>query len=244
MKKTFYYITQLPIYLLVKRFADFVFVTSEPDVKKFLTKKRNSHRVIGVKGGIDLEFINSVSEPAQKQFDAVFMGRFHPQKGILELIDIWNLVVQKRPQAKLAIIGDGYLKKEIEDKIKRYNLSDNIVLFGYKFGKEKVEILKSSNVVLHPAIYDSGGMSSCEAMSCGLPGVGFDLAALKTYYPQGMIKVPLNDFEGFSKEIVRLLDDSGYYEKVSWEARDLALKEWDWNTRSRVIYDQVTRDIE
>ena len=46
-------------------------------------------------------------------------------------------------------------------------------------------------MVVHPAIFDSGGMAAAEAMAWGLPGVSFDLPALKTYYPQGMIKNPL-----------------------------------------------------
>lgn len=237
-----YYFSQLSIILLVNRFADFIFVTSEPDVNKFINKKRYTNRVIVVKGGIDLDFINSIPEPSKKEFDAVFMGRLHPQKGIFELLDIWRLVIKKKRQARLALIGDGYLKEALVYKLRQMDLAHNVILFGYKFGKEKIEIFKSSKVVLHPAIYDSGGMSSCEAMACGLPGVSFDLEALKTYYPRGMIKVPLNDFEGFSKEIIHLLDDYEYYGKISSEARDLALREWDWNARSRVIYDQIMED--
>lgn len=236
-----YYVTQVPIFLLVKRFADFVFVTSEPDVEKFVTKRRARDDIVVVKGGIDLELVNSVPEPPSKQFDAVFMGRFHPQKGILELVDIWDLVVKKRPRAKLAIIGDGYLRSEIEAKIRQHNLGDRIVLFGYKFGKEKVEIFRSSRVVLHPATYDSGGMSSCEAMSCGLPGVSFDLEALRTYYPKGMLKAKCFDFQEFADNIIRLLTDKELYYRLSKDSLDLVWEEWDWDKRSRVVYDCLTR---
>jgi len=34
-------------------------------------------------------------------------------------------------------------------------------------------------------------MAAMEAMAWSLPGVCFDLEALKTYYPKGMVKVPL-----------------------------------------------------
>ena len=51
-----------------------------------------------------------------------------------------------------------------------------------------LRIFKDSKIVLHAAIYDSGGMAACEAMACELPGVSFDLPALKTCYPKGMFK--------------------------------------------------------
>ena len=77
------------------------------------------------------------------------------------------------------MIGVGELESEVKKKIRRCGLEQNIILFGFKDGIEKIRIFKDSRVVVHPAIYDSGGMAACEAMACGLPGVSFDLPALK-----------------------------------------------------------------
>ncbi len=41
-----YWLMQRPTYFLVKKFADFVLVTSEPDVKKFLTKKEMERKFL------------------------------------------------------------------------------------------------------------------------------------------------------------------------------------------------------
>ena len=68
---------------------------------------------------MDLKKTDQVSGPKSKKYDAVFIGRFHPQKGVLELIDIWKRVVNKKPQAKLAMIGDGPLMKKVQLKIKK-----------------------------------------------------------------------------------------------------------------------------
>ncbi len=235
-----YYFLQMPAYFLVRTKADYVFVTSQPDVEKFLTARRGKDKILVIKGGVDLDFIKSVSLPSGiSNFDAVFMGRLHPQKGVFELLEIWKMATELKHGIKLAIIGDGYLKQEIENRIKALGLSDNVTMFGYKFGEEKIRIFKSSKIVLHPAVYDSGGMAACEAMACGLPAISFDLEALKTYYPKGMIKIKCFDLHEFSKNIVQLLDNAELYLKLKNEAVELIESEWDWNKRAKDIYSRV-----
>lgn len=236
----FYYFTQLPIYWIVRRWADMVFVTSEPDVEKFVTKKRGRDKIVVIRGGVDIkpseEYLSSgkVIPFDKRKYDTCFVGRFHSQKGVLELVDIWKLVCKKRPDAKLAMIGNGPLEKEVQEKIKKHKLQDNIELLGFKDGAGKYEIFKQSKVIVHPATYDSGGMAACEAMAWGLPGVSFDLEALKTYYPKGMIKTACYDLDKFAENIIRLLEDEGLYKRVSKDAIAWA-REWDWDKRAEEI---------
>ena len=240
-----YWLTQLPIYFLIKSFANYVLVTSEPDKKKFVTNVRNINNVVVAKGGVDVlpstaffEKIHAHPE-VKKKYDACFLGRFHFQKGVIELIEIWRRVVKSSPKAKLAMIGDGPLKTEVEKLIKRYRLQRNVILFGYLDGKKKYNIFKESRIIIHPAIYDSGGMSAAEGMAWKLPGVSFDLEALKTYYPKGMLKVPCYDIDEFAITVKNLLSNKDLYKKLSSEARQLILKEWSWPTRCHKILEQI-----
>jgi glycosyltransferase involved in cell wall biosynthesis len=194
--------------------------------------------VIAVKGGVDISLPSAIPEPNEKKFDAVFMGRFHPQKGVRELIDIWSYVVKVKPNAKLAIIGEGYLEEEIKKKIKGLKLENNVTLYGFTDGIEKIKIFKNAKVGLHPATYDSGGMAPCEAMACGLPGVSFDLPALRTYYPKGMLKTSCFDLKGFAENILKLLNDQELYRKLQKEALELA-KEWNWDKRAKELLDAI-----
>jgi len=234
-----YYLSQLPVYYLVRRYADMVWVTSEPDRWMF-GSRLSPEKVVAVRGGVDVKTPASIPEPAKKRFDAVFIGRFHPQKGVLELVDIWRFVCQKRKSAMLAVIGVGDLEDELRKKISDYGLENNIVLFGFKDGVEKLRIFKDSKVVVHPAIYDSGGMAACEAMACGLPGVSFDLPALKTYYPKGMLKTPCFDLKAFAENILKLLNDANLYKKTGKDALDLA-EEWDWDKRAEELLEAIKR---
>jgi len=215
-----------------------VFVTSEPDRWKFIGKRLPPGRVVAIRGGVDTKTPTSVPSPVEKKYDAVFIGRFHPQKGVLELIDIWEYVCEIKKDAKLAMIGAGDLEKEVREKISKHGMGDNIDLLGFQDGIPKYQIFKSSRLVVHPAIYDSGGMAACEAMACGLPGVSFDLEALKTYYPKGMLKTPCFDFKAFAENIRKLLKDEELYQKTKQDALDWSA-EWDWDRRAQEILDVV-----
>jgi len=235
----FYYFSQTPIYWLLRKYADMIWVTNDLDRWRFIDNKRlTPDRVIAVRGGVDTKTPPLIPEPEKKEFDAVFIGRFHPQKGILELIDIWNYIVQRKKAAQLAIIGVGDLEREVKEKIRTYGLEGNVTLLGFKDGVEKLKIFKDSKIVLHPAIYDSGGMAACEAMACGLPGVSFDLPALKTYYPKGMLKTPCYDLKAFAENILKLLNDEELYRKTANDALDWA-REWDWDKRAEELLSVV-----
>lgn len=243
-----YWLSQLPAYYLIKKFADLVFVTSQPDVNSFITKKRSTNEVIVVRGGVDVllakeyfkskEFIFSNKRP----YDACFVGRFHYQKGILELIQIWEKVCKKQPHRRLAIIGVGPLEQKTRKLIGQLKIQNNVDLLGFLSGGRKFDIFKKSKIVLHPATYDSGGMAAAEAMAWGLPGVSFDLEALKTYYPKGILKTRCFDFNEFSENILYLLTNPDAYQILSQEALHLINEEWDWDKQAQKIFHQLTGD--
>lgn len=241
-----YWFVQRFSYLMIKAKADFILVTSEPDVSKFVTVSRPRDRVLIVQGGVDLQpsraylktLPSTSSSLSKKHFDACFVGRFHYQKGVVELIKIWSLVCKKRKNALLAMIGVGGLEPDVRDEIKRLHLENNVVLLGFMTGQEKFNIFKQSKIVVHPATYDSGGMAACEAMAWGLPGVSFDLDALKTYYPKGMLKTPCFDLKLFSQNILILLENKTLYDRVRQDAINWS-GEWDWDKRSLSIINQI-----
>ena len=245
VKGLLYWLMQFPSYRLVRSKADYVFVTSVPDVDKFVTSTRTKEKIVVVQGGVNVEksekYLSSkqVMPVHQRKYDACFVGRFHAQKGVLGLIEIWKYVVSYKPDAKLAIIGDGELESELRTKIRRIGLQGNIELLGFLDGVLKFEIFKDSKVILHPAVYDSGGMAAAEGMAWGLPGVSFDLESLKTYYPKGMLKVACFDNKGFALQILTLLSDTRLYEETSRDARDLIVSIWDWKVRSQKILDCI-----
>ncbi len=226
-----YYFSQLITRSLTNLMANTVYLTSTPDQKFFSPKKS-----IIVQGGVTP--VKNTTKLKSK-YQAVFIGRLHPQKGILELVDIWRLVVNQIPLAKLAVIGNGPLLHQIKRKIKKLKLLSNISLLGFLDGPPKNKIIRQAQIVLHPATYDSGGMAAAEAMLFGLPGISFDLPALLTYYPQGMIKTPCFCYQKFADNIINLLTNPVLYQTTSTKAKNLIHKDWLWPQRANLIFQKT-----
>lgn len=238
LKGLFFFLSQLPLYLMARTFADRILVTSEPDVTRFVTRSRDASRVIVVRGGVDTayaeEYLSSWQPSVRKEYDACFVGRFHCQKGVIELVDIWERVVRRSPGSCLAMVGDGELKDTVEALVRERGLERNITLLGFLDGERKHEVFRSSRVIVHPATFDSGGMAAAEGMAWGLPAVSFDLEALKSYYPRGMLKAVCFDHDSFAALILQLLYDRELYNRTRQDAIALSL-EWDWKKRSMEI---------
>lgn len=240
-----YWMSQFFIKPLIKIFADLVLVNNYEEKKQFPDLDRQG-RVGVVLGAINLTDIKKwIKDHVRKNkiYDAVYQGRFHSQKGVVELIDIWKIVVNERPNAMLAMIGDGPLMEDVKKRIFSIGLNNNIKLFGYVFdGSLKYEIFSRSKLVVHPAFYDSGGMAAAEAMVFGLPCVGFDLKSYESYYPKGMLKVEIGNLSDFANSILRLLDNKEYNQEVGQEAVRMIESSWSWNKRSKEILEFITKD--
>jgi len=231
LKNFFYWLTQKPIFGLVVKYADMICVTSKPDVAPFVRAGRKKKDIFVVKGGIDYQYFKRFQKPVKKIYDAVFVGRFHPQKGVIEMIDIWHEVVKRKPKAKLAIIGLGPMEGQMRKRIRKYNLGKNIKFLGVKLGDDRNRILQQSKIILHPAVYDSGGMAAASGLACGLPGICFDLPVFKTYYPRGFLRAKGGDIKDFAQKIIKLLENKRLHNKIRKEAIKEA-ESWDWDLRA------------
>ena len=237
-----YWFSQFITKFLITRLADKVLVNNELEKKQF-DKLNKSGNVIIVLGAVDYPMIQKwqkKNKNFRKDYDAVFQGRFHPQKGVLELISIWEKVCKKKPDAKLVMIGDGPLYKKVQDLINEKKLRSNVILTGYLFdGDLKYDFFSKSKLVVHPALYDSGGMAAYEAMAFGMPAIGFDLLAYNSYYPKGMVKVKKFNLNMFANQILDLLSDSSKYREVSNNAFNFIKSSARWDIRSKEILNKI-----
>ncbi len=237
-----YWLAQLFMKPLIKKAAGLILVNNQTEINQFNNLK-NNQKVMVFFGALDLdkiEYFKNEYRDIKKKYDAVFQGRFHPQKGVLELVDIWKNIVNVKSNACLVMIGDGPLKRDVELKIKSLDLQKNIILTGYLFdGEDKYKIFAQSRVVVHPAFYDSGGMASAEAMAFGLPCVGFNLEAYKSYYPKGMVKVEVGNLEEFSNQILNLLSDKKYYGDIAVQATNMIQNNWSFKTRTKQLLKEI-----
>ena len=228
-----YYYSQKLSYWLIKKYADIVCITNDTMKHAFKDK-----RTISVNGGIDLSLCVTKKDRL-RIYDAVFCGRIHPTKGIDDLIDIWAKVIDKKPEATMALIGDGDLGTDyIRGLMYKHKMVNQggITLFGFQ-DDDRYEIYKSSKVVLYPA-KTHFSMAPIEAMACGCPMITYISKTMNHMKPAGTMFAADND--SFAKHILNLLrlEKEFYYYDKQQQAIAYA-NTWDWEKNAKRIWDEL-----
>jgi len=198
-----------------------VLVAGKPDEKYI--QNRGFKNVLKIGGGVDLGFVNSIPDQ-EKIYDACFVGRLSQQKGIDDILPVWQSVTRAKPDAKLAIIGWGH-KGEAEkfrSEIESFGLSKSINFIGFSDGVEKYKVVKSSKISLFPSKYESFGIVLLESLAAGVPVVAYELPVLKDNFTQGVVYVPLGDRKQMVQEILKLLGDENKVSRKSAEGLQVA----------------------
>lgn len=234
IKGFFFFLSEYIALVIMRRYGSAILTASKFDKEHFAALKNfDKHKILAIRGGVDNAFFLSVPDQTLK-YDGVFVGRFHPQKCVNALIDIWSKVVEIDNKRILALIGAGPLEKELKIMVKNKRLENNIIFLGIKDGIEKSVILKSSTVFISASCYDTGNIALDEALACGTPGVVYNLEKLD--YPKGVIKVHVGDEKSMAAEIINILSDEKLRSRLSRDALSFA-KTIDWNRKAQELVD-------
>lgn len=134
---------------------------------------------IGDKVTCIYNFIDELSKEHSelKEKKLVAVGRFSPEKGFSDLIDVMSLIVKKDKDVKLTIIGDGPEKESIMTKIKELQLESNIILTGFLNVREIAAEELNSSLYVMTSHTEALPLVLIEAMDKGLPCIAFDTAS-------------------------------------------------------------------
>lgn len=93
-------------------------------------------------------------------------GRFVYQKNHEMIIDVFQKVHQKIPNARLMLIGDGELEKDIRQRVKEFGLENVVIFLGRR--SDVPQLLQAMDVFLLPSRFEGLGLVLIEAQAAGL----------------------------------------------------------------------------
>ena len=126
---------------------------------------------------IDIEAVNlkANESPPDTPFNEITfvnVGRLCAQKAQGRLIKAFALVVQKNPDAKLIIIGDGNKRDELNALTESLKLTQNVIFTG--FIKNPLPYIKAAKAFVLSSDYEGFGVVLLEALSLGVPVISTD----------------------------------------------------------------------
>jgi glycosyltransferase involved in cell wall biosynthesis len=101
---------------------------------------------------------------------ALITGRLHSgerYKGHDELIDVWPQVLQRHPQARLVVAGDGDDRLRLEEKARRAGMQERIEFRGRVPDEELAGLYRDCSFFAMPSGKEGFGLVFLEAMSMG-----------------------------------------------------------------------------
>jgi glycosyltransferase involved in cell wall biosynthesis len=140
--------------------------------------------------------------PAEKQYDAIFVGRLVSNKGLFLLLDALRLAKGRRGSLRAAIVGEGPLKRALQSRAHALGLAGSIDWLGWFAEPARLADLYRRARCLVCASYSEGGPRVvAEALACGTP----------------VISTPV----GMARELVAD-GENGFL--VQWSAEELAAR--------------------
>jgi glycosyltransferase involved in cell wall biosynthesis len=155
----------------------------------------------------------------------LFIGRFIPAKGLLDVIRAAGLLRDRGQAFRLLCLGDGPARNDAEQEVARLNLQDHVRFFGYIPEADTGAFYVNSTVLLFPTYhYEGFPMVIFNAAAAGLPIITTRIRAAADYLkePDNCLWVEPQSPELLAGRISRLLEDSDLRTTMSENNKRLA----------------------
>lgn len=155
-----------------------------------------------------------------RQLDAptvAFAGRLVREKGAHVLIEAFEKVVQRLPDAKLLIAGDGPERGSLERYVQEKSLRKAIEFLGFVTQETMTESLQAAWVQVVPSLWaEPFGIVAVEAMMRGQAVIASDHGGLREIVANGKtgFLVPPDDSESLAQALLRIFEDRDQLEAM------------------------------
>jgi glycosyltransferase involved in cell wall biosynthesis len=117
-----------------------------------------------------------VSMPVERNRDAVkatryvcFLGRLHPIKNLLVLLEAWSRIDRSGWQLRLAGMDEDHHQRVLEQAVLQRGLTKDVVFLGQIEGESKAEFFRDADLFVLPSLSENFGISIAEALASGVP---------------------------------------------------------------------------
>lgn len=177
----------------------------------FLKKYIKKEKVLILKNGIDTKkfiFNESIRNKIRKElklkneFLIGHVGRFVEVKNHDFIIEFFNEIIKEDKNYKLLLVGDGELKKSIENKVKELNLTKYVIFTGSTNNVN--EFYQAMDLFVLPSKYEGMPVSLIEAQYSGLKCVVSNDISTQIDITKNISRLKNNNSYNWSQKILKI----------------------------------------
>ena len=195
------------------------------NLKTFYPRVNNDERSVGIRDELD------IGDEAKL---ILFVGQIGIRKGVDLLLDVAGLLCQRHDDLHVLIVGERHSRKEESVKYEK-NLH---LVAGHSFPHGRVhflgrrddvsELMRHSDVLVHPARQEPLGRVLLEAAASGLPIVTTDVGGSREILADHpSLLFDANCFDDCVPRLEQLLSDDGEASEISRSLRAMAERRFD-----------------
>jgi glycosyltransferase involved in cell wall biosynthesis len=158
--------------------------------------------------------------------DALVVGTMsrltEQRKGVNYFLDLAARVAPGFPNARFLIIGDGWLRPQLEKYAAELGIRDRCTFTGWS--DDRHGLLASMDVFVMPSLKEGGPTTVLEAMASGLPVIATRVGMVPEVVEDGRTGfiVPLADADALAERLRPLLADEALRARIGQRAREKA----------------------
>jgi glycosyltransferase involved in cell wall biosynthesis len=145
--------------------------------------------------------------------------RLMPSKGNCHLIDAAPAVLQKHPNVRFFIVGEGELQPELEAQARALGLGDRLVFSGFQ--RDVAAVLSALDFLVFPSLWEGTPLTVFEALAMGKRIVATDADGLLDVLTdrQDALVVPKADAAALAGAICAVIEQPRLADDLAAEAR-------------------------
>ena len=224
-----------PLFVKGQQRAHAILVCNWDSVRKIPAKWSPKVHLFPVSGVSSEDLTLSTTVKSQtREFKVLTAGSLIRVKGFGLAVKAFKLFVDKHPDSKLTIVGEGPEEARLRSLIRSSQLEDKVVLLGAVPRYDLLCRMASSDVLLFPSLRDGGGTVVIEAMSAAKPVICLDAGGPGLHVTEacGIKITPTSSPEtvqNLANALERLYLDEDLRIKLGEAARERARESYHWD---------------
>ena len=146
----------------------------------------------------------------------LFVGSLIPRKGLPFLVEAAKKIVKEQPATKFLIVGEGPLRKQLDNSLEAANLVGNFKFLGNLKDDTLPFVYNCADVFVLPSIQEGQGIVLLEAEASAVPVVAFDVGGVNEAVVNGEtgVLVKRGSVGELAEALLRLIGDLALREKM------------------------------